>query len=214
MKKQATVILWAFVALIASVLSCGIAIGIVIADAVYFPEDKFSEEGLVENCQVLFLFLAALIYLYQAVNYKNRFYILICGNLLCMVIRELDAFFDKFSHGSWSYIATAVALVFIFWAFKVKEGFYTVIRDMAEVIVSKRAFCWLFAGIVVSLAFSRLFGMKVFWMYALGDDYLQIMKRMAEETLELWGYILIFFASFINLIEEKAACCRGTNNRR
>ncbi|MDX1556111.1 MAG: hypothetical protein R3212_08800, partial [Xanthomonadales bacterium] len=48
---------------------------------------------------------------------------------------------------------------------------------------------------LVLLVFSRLFGRASFWQSVMGEDYLRVVKNIAEEGTELLGYGLIAIAA-------------------
>ena len=131
----------------------------------------------------------------------NKFYILISGFLVCLMFRELDAVFDNLLfHGSWVYFALVSALVYIYAGLRL--GFKKVIADIS-LSLERYSFYWLFVGIIVVVFFSRMFGMKVFWVEALGSDFNVDMKRMVEETAELWGYFIVMASALVCFIEKK-----------
>ena len=201
MTKNNLVILKAFASFIGASLTCFITFGVAFADIRLFPEDKFSEQGLVENTQTFLLLASAAIYCFMGRKEVNKFYILIGGFLICLMFRELDATFDNLLfHGSWVYFALAAAFVHIYAGLRL--GFKKVIDDIG-ISLERYSFYWLFVGFIVVVFFSRLFGMKVFWMEALGTNFNVEMKRMVEETTELWGYFIIMASSLVCLIEKK-----------
>ena len=62
MSKDSLVILKAFGCFIGATLTCFITFGVAFADTILFPEDKFSEQGLVENTQTFLLLASAAVY--------------------------------------------------------------------------------------------------------------------------------------------------------
>lgn len=181
-------ILKTFLCFLWAQLTCLLAVGIACADCVLLPDLKFSELGLVENAQALLLLLSSALYLQAAFHKQNKFYILVSGFLLCMLIREFDVFFDMIFHGSWFYFALAAAVIFIIAG--LRSGFGRAVADM-RLGLSCKSFVWMIAGLTVVLCFSRLIGMHQLWNLALGEHFFYTIKRVAEETTELWGYLLI-----------------------
>lgn len=201
MSKDSLVILKAFGCFIGASLTCFITFGVAFTDTILFPEDKFSEQGLVENTQTFLLLASAAVYCFIGRQAPNKFYILISGFLVCLMIRELDAFFDTYLfHGSWVYFALAATALFVYSS--LRSGYKKVIDDISSSL-EKYSFYWLFAGVTVVLIFSRMFGMKVFWENALGPNFHVDMKRLVEETAELWGYFIIMASALVCLIEYK-----------
>ena len=118
-------------------------------------------------------------------------YILASAFFFDMAIREMDGFLDAILwHGGWSAVAAAVTLA----AFAVAFGFGwrgTVAEGLLEMRRSQ-SFQMLAVGLAVILFVSRIMGMKYLWA-PLGDmSGLCFAKRMVEESLELFGYCLVF----------------------
>ncbi len=182
-------ILKTFLCFLWAQVTCLLAVGIACADCILLPDLKFSELGLVENAQALLLLLTSALYLRTALRQNNRFYILVSGFLCCMLIRELDFFLDKLHHGIWFYFSLAAAAGFIFAG--LRQGMNRAISDM-RLSLSRSSFIWMLAGLTVVLCFSRLIGMHHLWDLAVAEQFFYAIKRIAEETTELWGYFLIF----------------------
>ncbi len=182
--------------------TCLITFALSLADIYLFPQEHFTEYGLVEWAQEALLFLAAAMYGYLGLRSNDTFYQLVSGFLLCMFIRELDFLFDFIKHGAWQYVAIAAAAVCIYRVSR--SGIRKICDDLCSGIDS-RSFFWLFIGLIVVLVFSRLFGMNLFWRSCLGDHFMYDVKRAIEEFTELWGYLLIM---------TSAASCFIEKNRR
>ena len=201
MCKNNLVILKAIASFIGAAFTCFITFGVAFTDIILFPEDKFSEQGLVENTQTFLLLASSVIYCFIGRRENNKFYILIICFLLCLMIRELDAFFDTYLfHGSWVYFALASTVIFVYLG--LCSGYKKVIDDIG-MSLERYSFYWLFTGVIVVLFFSRIFGMKLFWENALGSNFHIDMKRLVEETAELWGYFIIMASALVCLIEKK-----------
>ena len=106
-----------------------------------------------------------------------------------MAIREQDALLDVLLwHGGWAWIVGIVTAVAFMLALRCRE---TLKEGLGEIRSSGR-FLFLAAGLAVILVVSRIMGMKHVWMH-LGDPaQLCKAKRVVEEGLELFGYMLIF----------------------
>ncbi len=116
-----------------------------------------------------------------------------------MAIREMDGFLDELLwHGSWSVLAAAVTIA----AFAVVFAFRwhgTVVDGLLE-IGRSRSFPLLAVGLAVILLVSRIMGMKYLWA-SVGDlSRMSFPKRMVEESLELFGYGLVFLWSVIRVV--------------
>ncbi len=198
MKKHAAAFAFVFCDfIIAALTTCG-TIAVVYGDVHLFPQTCFTEYGLVEAMQELLLLIAASILCVVAIERGKNAMFLVSGLLFCMLIREFDLFFERWiAHGSWVYVDLVIAAAFIFLG--TRGGIAKTLEDINE-IFKQRGFMWLFWGLVVVLIFSRLFGMGEFWQSVLRKGLQYEVKRVAEETLELWGYMLIAVSSFFYLL--------------
>ncbi|MEZ8284198.1 hypothetical protein AB4277_14120 [Vibrio splendidus] len=113
-----------------------------------------------------------------------------------MFIREMDFWFDKIAHGAWIVPALLVAGSAVFYA--IKNGKRTI--DQLALILASPHMNLLVIGVMLLLVFSRLFGMGSFWHNVMGDDYVRVVKNIAEEGTELLAYCLIAFASLKTVI--------------
>ncbi|ARF47937.1 hypothetical protein [Pantoea stewartii] len=115
---------------------------------------------------------------------------LIAGFYSCMLIRELDFFFDLVRHGSWVWFALATALASFAVAMRTPRQ---TLRTLANLLHHNR---WpvMATGLMIVLVFSRLFGMNTLWQHLMPDHYNRGVKNMAEEGIELLGYSLCWLA--------------------
>ena len=79
----------------------------------YIPENS-----LTERAQEALLAVSVLLLLYRVRKEESNGLYLVVGLLLCMLIREWDAFFDNIFHGAWKFIALPTALFFIYLSLK------------------------------------------------------------------------------------------------
>ncbi|USH05227.1 hypothetical protein K6Q96_18590 [Grimontia kaedaensis] len=153
-----------------------------------------SEGTLVEYMEQFLLCLTILCYAHIAKHNTSfrRFGVLVMGFFLCLLIRELDMFFDQLVfHGFWVYPASIVAASAILYS-------QTNRAESAEqfaAFVKHRHFALLCLGLVLLLVFSRLFGMGSLWREVLDEGYVRAAKNIAEEGTELMAYVTIFYAS-------------------
>jgi hypothetical protein len=116
-----------------------------------------------------------------------------------MLIREQDHFLDPISHGCWKWPAFALAAACILHA----------LRRPAETLsqlarfVRWRWFPILLVGVVIVLAYSRLFGMSMLWHSMLSADCWRLAKTAMEESSELLGYMLIMFSALLQSWEYR-----------
>jgi len=108
--------------------------------------------------------------------------------LLLMLVREQDYFIDQWlPWGTWLLPATLVAVCLGYLAWRNRHE----LRLQGRLLGSSPAFGLLFAGLLVLVGFSRIFGQTDLWMALLADDYQRIAKLAAEEMTELLGYCLL-----------------------
>ncbi|KKD60392.1 membrane protein [Grimontia sp. AD028] len=153
-----------------------------------------SEGTLVEYMEQFLLALTILCYAYIAKQNPTfrHFGALVVGFFLCLLIRELDMFFDQLVfHGFWAYPASIVAASAILYSLTNKAE----TAEQFAAFVKHRHFALLCLGLVLLLVFSRLFGMGSIWRELLDEGYVRAAKNIAEEGTELMAYVIIFYAS-------------------
>ncbi|WP_299136334.1 hypothetical protein [uncultured Vibrio sp.] len=156
------------------------------------------EISVTEMLQQLLLVVTSgsFIYLARERSEVKHAALLISAFFAVMFIREMDFWFDKIVHGAWVVPALLVAGSAIFYA--VKNGKRTI--DQLALILASPHMNLLVTGVMLLLVFSRLFGMGSFWHNVMGDDYVRVVKNIAEEGTELLAYCLIAFASLKTVI--------------
>lgn len=163
-----------------------------------------SEGTLVEYMEQFLLTLTILCYAYIAKHNPTfrRFGVLVMGFFLCMLIRELDMFFDQLVfHGFWVYPASIVAASAILYSLTNRAE----TAEQFAAFVKHRHFALLCLGLVLLLVFSRLFGMGSLWREVLDEGYVRAAKNIAEEGTELMAYVTILYASFRYALAMKPA---------
>lgn len=124
---------------------------------------------------------------------SRGFLVLVTGLLAAMLIRETDMFLDYIAQGFWVYPAIIVSVAAV----------ATSIRYRAAIIPSlvkfsaNRSFAYLVIGLLLVILFSRAFGTGWFWSQVMIEDYDRLYKTIIQEGLELLGYILVCFGSFL-----------------
>jgi hypothetical protein len=109
-----------------------------------------------------------------------------------MLTREFDAFFDQIVHGAWKYFALAIIAFVFFKAWRL--GKENTIASLAA-FMKTRSFVFIFIGLLIVLAYSRLFGMGELWHTIMADHFNRTVKNVVEEGTELWGYALVFWGA-------------------
>ncbi|MCF7353702.1 hypothetical protein [Vibrio sp. CK2-1] len=161
-------------------------------DLIYLKQG-IGETSLTEYFQEIILLLSSLSFAYTAYKEPStrHFCTLVAGFFGCMFIRELDGLFDQIFHGFWVVPALILAVTCtIFASRNIKQTIHTFSH-----FTQSRHFFSLCIGMALLLVFSRLFGMGHFWQGILGPEYNRIIKRVAEEGLEVLGYTVIFYSS-------------------
>ena len=158
-------------------------------------DSPFGEVGPIEFTQSLLLAASAALYFFEAFRRPalRPALVLVGGFFTCMLIREQDYFFDFIRHGCWVYPALATAGLCLLYAC------LNLRRTIAglERFVRWKYFPYLLIGVVIVLAYSRLFGMRMVWEEILGDKFSYDAKTAMEESSELLGYLLILTSAVL-----------------
>ena len=159
-----------------------------------------SEGSFVEFGQEVLLLTTTVLFGTLAIKTRQGGLWLVAGFFGCLFIRELDAYFDEIVHGAWKYFALAVMVLSIFKAWRL--GIENTIATLAAFMKS-RSFIFIFIGLLIVLAYSRLFGMGELWRVIMGDNYIRLVKNVVEEGSELWGYALVTWGALNYLFASK-----------
>jgi len=182
-----------------SLLSAGV-ISVINIDY-FFLENNLSEQSLTEIFQQLLLLASVAIFSWSA--YKEQesrtFFILVAGFFGCMLLRELDYYFDMIVHGFWFYPTILLASSVIIYSIKNDEFLLRSVRSFGQ----SKAYFNILIGLVIIMIFSRLFGSGTLWKDVMNEDYHHIYKTIIQEGLELFGYLFLFIGSFYQLQEIK-----------
>lgn len=155
---------------------------------------KFSEDSAVETLQSVLLLFSGIALTYGIAVYKNwrPLLVLIAEFLFVSLVREQDAYLDlHYFDGAWQTIVILSLPFPIYFAIIRRKK----LMDNLKVYTSLFAFGIMIAGFLTTYIFSRLYGRKVFWMAAMENGYMRDVKNISEESLETYGYLLIFIAS-------------------
>ena len=175
------------------VLAIGIVTNLALRIDFVLLNGNVGETSVTEMLQQLLLIVTSGTFAYLAIKKSEVKHaaLLISAFFAVMFIRELDHWFDMIAHGAWAYPAIIIAVSAIFYA--VKNGKRSL--DQLACILASPHMSLLVTGLMLLLVFSRLFGMGSFWHNVMGDDYVRVVKNIAEEGTELLAYCLIAFAS-------------------
>lgn len=158
-------------------------------------EVRFTETSPTELAQSLLLAASAGLYFLEAFRrpHLRHSLVLVGGFFTCMFIREQDYFLDFLQHGCWVYPALTTAALCIGYAC------LNIRRTIAglEHFVRWKYFPFLLIGLVIVLAYSRLFGMRMIWESLLGDNFSYTAKSAMEESSELLGYLFILTSAVL-----------------
>jgi len=154
---------------------------------------KFSEISYIEFTQeILLLFIAILFWKTGTRTHPNRsFALLMSGFPALALCREFDFLCPSIFKGCWEISALMVVLSFGYLVYRYKDNF---ICDAAE-FIKRPEFGILLCGFLTVFVFSRLFGCRILWESVMAGSYMRCIKNIAEEGLELLGYLFIGIAS-------------------
>ena len=171
-----------------------LAVSIVMIDAELLEQGK-SEYSMTEFTQEICILVSAILFGFSA-KYDTQargFFVLVMGLFATMLIRELDAVFDKIQHGFWVYPALIMSLAAVLYA---RTCVGTVNKPMLEYMDSKN-FVYITLGLIIILIFSRAFGSGYIWQEIMGADYSTVYKTVIQEGIELLGYIFVLYGSIL-----------------
>jgi hypothetical protein len=176
-------------------LACGVSFLFAIFLWELHSEPPFTEAGPLEFTQSLLLGSSAALYFFEASRRAalRPALVLVGGFFTCMLIREQDYFLDFIQHGCWVYPALATAGLCLLYAC------LNLRRTIAglERFVRWKYFPYLLIGVVIVLAYSRLFGMRMVWEALLSDKFTYNTKTAMEESSELLGYLLVLTSAVL-----------------
>ena len=164
----------------------------------------FIEFGIVENVQLILLFLSGFIFVLYACLWPTERPLFFTLSSLCFfaVCRELDSFFDK-------------ALPMISWKFflfPLSAGIYVVCywrtsRKLLFEFVKTPAFNLMLTALLLCIPVAQIFAHRPFIAIALGTETdARSVRRLIEEGLEVIGYFLIFLSTiecYFSVIRKK-----------
>lgn len=158
-------------------------------------EAKFPEYSLVEYSQSFLLLISCYISFrfYLSKNGHPYQYIFMLIAALCAMafIREQDIYFERiFGHGTWPIPVFAIVVLALYKSFRAQKAF---LQEIASYMKTKSYAFFMFATITI-FVFARLFGRTMFWKAVMEDQYFRSVKNVAEESLELYGYLFLLFA--------------------
>lgn len=138
--------------------------------------------------------LAIVIGLYwkgRALPEVRAFLWLLAGFFGCLLIRELDIFFDRIRHGFWVYPALLLAMMTLRHSWR--QGWQTLLHGAARFVRHRSALFTLF-GLLLVTVFSRMFGSgSLLWNEILGGEMAFEFKTPLQEGIELLGYIYVAY---------------------
>ena len=183
-----------------NILFAAITVLIVRVDVLVLQNGLF-ETSITEFTQQTLLFIAVIIFALSAKKdaYCRALFVLVSGFLACMLLREMDYYFDMIAHGAWVYPTTLVALSACIYAFKHPQH----LASSAALFKHSRAYINLLTGLTIILIFSRLFGSGSLWKEVMLDNYQHLYKTVIQEGLELFGYTFIFLGALYEKFDTK-----------
>ena len=169
-----------------------------------FKEITFEEYAIVENLQLILLFLTSVLFLIQSVFKTHyRALSLFLGSLCLMAgCRELDSWFDELWIFGWKFalIFPAFSLIYIYYH----------LNDFRKSLIefcSSSAFFMMYSVAIVILPVAQCTGHKTFFVNVLGSGVEpRLVRRLFEESLEFIGYTLLLLSCieyYIVLVRDK-----------
>ena len=170
-----------------------------------YKTDTFAEHGLVENLQLITLFLSTIVFLFSALKssfYRPVLYLLASLTAFCC-IRELDSFFENLIPIiSWKF-AFLFPLMALYYAFQKRKELKRPLFQFLESPV----FDLMFMAMLVFIPLAQCIGHRSFIQDAIGQtENLSFIRRLIEESMELMAYVLILLSSIemhLGLMKEK-----------
>lgn len=155
--------------------------------------EAFSEGHIVEWTQFsLIAFSAALLMVSAWRLSRWRSLLGVLGSIAALAsVRELDSLLDNNLPLGWKGPAAVCALAGAAFALCQRAAF----ARQVESFVQTPGFGILWVGLVVVVAFAQLVGHEPFLATLFAEDYYGRLKRIVEELLELFGYVLILIGS-------------------
>ncbi|MDP1541250.1 MAG: hypothetical protein Q8L72_11450 [Moraxellaceae bacterium] len=157
--------------------------------------DAFYEGHWVENLQMLLLALTAVFYAAVAnLSAKDHGVLAKVMALLAAfaVIREGDAFWDRVMPAvGWELFGTLIFLGIVYVVVQGRQHF----PKQVATFMGMRGMTLAWAGFMVAIPLAQIVAHGPLFQLIMGAEYMNTFKRMIEETLELVGYMMIFFSS-------------------
>jgi len=161
-------------------------------------DSAYSEQSLTEWLESGYALLSGLVFIAVARLSATLRPVAAMLAALCfmMFIREADFFLDRIFDGAWQVLVTLVLIVTALYLWRQPRSIAESIREFAQLPSAGI----LLSGFLVLFVFSRLFGRGSFWQSVMGDDYVRVVKNIAEEGTEIMGYGLIAIAAIELLV--------------
>lgn len=161
--------------------------------------DAFRENALVENVQVIILFVNGMMLLSYAIikGRESQLLVLLATCLFIASARELDSFLGKEGWVlSWKGVALLIAVTSAVYLLPRLETLFGQLGRFSKT----SAFGLFWAGFAQAVIVAQLLGHGEFLEALMGDDYVRAYKRVVEESGELVGYALLFFAAIETIL--------------
>lgn len=154
-----------------------------------------SENTVIQYTQESLILLSAILFSLSAWRRPESrgVLVLVAGLFGCMFIRELNNLLDNIASGFWVYPAVLLAATCIVYA---RYCGSAVLVPMAK-YTQTRSYIYLSIGLLIVLLFSRVFGSGSLWRELMMSDYQVGYKKIIQEVLELQGYVLIAYGSWL-----------------
>lgn len=146
--------------------------------------------------ELLLLILSVSLWRAACRHYHYRpFLVLMAGGITSFLVRECDIFLDFIYHDLWQIIVALIVLPVLLYSMKHLGR----LRDLMANFLQTKSYSYFLVGLIMLLAFSRLFGTGKLWIPLMGDDYDPHYKSVIQEGLELLGYVFISYGIYLYL---------------
>lgn len=183
------------VGLLPGALVCAISAALVLLDIVVFKMEC-DELGIVEISQSLALLTVVVTLVVAAVKRPalRGGLVLAAALFFDMLLREQDQVFELWlPHGFWVYPVIVTTAFACWYGIRRPES----VRDFLVTVRANRHFPALALGFLTVIGYARLFGVKPIWQTVVGMDEFRVAKHVAEEGLELFGYVILVYWAII-----------------
>ena len=125
------------------------------------------------------------------------------------LIREFDAFLDHNVYdGAWQTLVLIVLLFVIYRSYINRKSLFEALPGF----MASYPFGLVIAGMIITFAYSRLFGESIMWKTVMEENYIRNVKNAVEESIELLGDSIILFSAIEFFFHARAKSRKSVNS--